>query len=318
MDSSAAREDAWQRHMRAGAWDAAWQISDAVLRARAGARDWHAPRHLQAIWDGAPLAGRRVLVRCYHGLGDTLQFIRFVPAVSAIAARVLVWVQPALIPLLSGVPDLGQLLPLHDGEPDAEFDVDVEIMELAHVFRITPERLGAPVPYLRAELPSRDHDPAAPISVGMVWRSGDWDPRRSVPAELLRPLAAIPGVSLRLLQRGQGLVEAPPWLGTPSGSDDVLDAARAMQAMDLVITVDSMPAHLAGALGLPVWTLLPAPADWRWMEGRDDTPWYPTMRLFRQPAPGDWRAVMAQVAAALQALAKAGANQSSPGAARRR
>ena len=295
--------------MRAGDWAAAWQVSDAVLQARAGGRDRDPPRHLQAVWDGTPLAGRRVLVRCYHGLGDTLQFIRFVPAVSAIAAAVTVWVQPALIPLLSGMEGLGRLLPLHEGTPEVAYDVDVEIMELAHVFRATPETLPGRVPYLRAGPAPRRGDV---LAVGLVWRAGDWDPRRSVPPAMLRPLAAIPGVTLHPLQRGPGLAEAPAWLGTPAGGDAVLETARAMEAMDLVISVDSMPAHLAGALGRPVWTLLPEPADWRWMEGRADSPWYPSMRLFRQPAPGDWPTVVAQVAAALRALAAGGATRSSP------
>ena len=114
--------------MRGGDWAAAWAVSDAVLRAR-GTPDWTRPRHLQAVWDGTPLQGRRVLVRCYHGLGDTIQFIRLVPQVGA--AEVTVWAQPALLPLLSTLPALGRLLPLHDGTPEIPFDVDVEVMELA-------------------------------------------------------------------------------------------------------------------------------------------------------------------------------------------
>jgi hypothetical protein len=106
-------------------------------------------------------------------------------------------------------------------------------------------------------------------------------------------------VAWHVLQRGPGLAERPEWLGTDSGSDDVMQTARVMKALDLVVTVDSMPAHLAGALGVPVWTLLHADPDWRWMQGREDSPWYPSMRLFRQARPGAWEGVVGRVAAAL-------------------
>ena len=279
--------------MRGGDWAAAWAVSDAVLRAR-GTPDWTRPRHLQAVWDGTPLQGRRVLVRCYHGLGDTIQFIRLVPQVGA--AEVTVWAQPALLPLLSTLPALGRLLPLHNGTPEIPFDVDVEVMELAHVLRITPETLPALVPYLHPPRMAR-HGPG--LHVGLVWQAGSWDDRRSVPVALLRPLANIPGVTLHILQRG-----APcPGFGVPAGADNILEVARAMTALDLLVSVDSMPAHLAGAVGLPTWTLLAHRADWRWAEGREDTPWYPTMRLLRQPHPGDWDTVTARLHDDLRALA---------------
>jgi hypothetical protein len=295
----------WMRHMRRGEWSRAWRISDALLRARAGARDWHRPRHQQAVWDGTPLDGRRVLLRCYHGLGDTIQFIRYAPRVASIAAGLTVWAQPALIPLLRTMPGIGRLLPLHDGTPEVAYDVDVEVMELPHVFRTTLGTLPAGIPYL--------HPPRRPalgsgrdLAVGLVWRSGDWDgDRRSIPFALLAPLVSVPGVVLHILQRGPGLEERPPGFGILSGSDDVLEAAALMASLDLVVTVDTMPAHLAGALGLPVWTLLAHDADWRWMEGRDDSPWYPTMRLFRQPHPGAWDAVVARLRAELGVMAAA-------------
>lgn len=288
---------AWMRHVRAGEWADAWRVSDRVLAARAGTPSWHLPRHEQWIWDGAPLDGKRVLVRCYHGLGDTLQFIRYAPLLRQIGADATFWVQPALIPLLRTVRGIGTLLPLHDGEPGVEYDADVEIMELSHVFRSTPETLPTDVPYLHVQPAPRARD--GRLHVGLVWKAGDWDDRRSLPAELLAPLARVPGVALHVLQRGSGLAERPAAFGTDSGSDDPLAAAAAMRALDLVVTVDSMPAHLAGALGVPVWTLLQAEADWRWMADRDDSPWYPTMRLFRQPRPGAWEPVVARVADAL-------------------
>lgn len=293
--------DEWTRHMLAGDFEAAWRVSDAVLRARGGAPTWHLPRHQQSVWDGAPLDGKRVLVRCYHGLGDTLQFIRFAPLLKAVAAEVVVWAQPALLPLLRTARGIDRLLPLHDGVPEVDFDADVEVMELAHVFRVTPATLPAVVPYLRADPAPLPRD--GRLAVGIVWQAGDWDGRRSISTELVAPLARVPGVVLHLLQRGEALRTMPPGLGVVSGSDDVTEAAGVMRALDLVVTVDSMPAHLAGALGVPVWTLLHAEADWRWMHGRADTPWYPAMRLLRQERAGEWEPVIARVAAELEAMA---------------
>lgn len=306
--------DAWLRHMRAGRWADAWTVGDAVLQARAGAGCWHLPRHEQWVWDGRPLAGRRVLVRCYHGLGDTLMFARFVPPLRREAAEVTLWAQPALLPLLATMRGVGPLVPLHDGAPDVPFDVDLEVMELAHARRATPDTLPPPPEFAVAPAPlARD----GRLAVGIVWECGDWDrATRSIPLPLLAPLARVPGVVLHVLQRGAALdafraADAPLGIGAPgtgaavvvSGSDDLLEAARVVRALDLVITIDSMPAHLAGALGVPVWTLLPHAADWRWMDDRDRSPWYPTMHLLRQPRPGDWAAVVARAADGLARLA---------------
>ncbi|MDB4947745.1 MAG: repeat-containing protein [Gemmatimonadetes bacterium] len=296
------------RHMRRGDFAAAWAVSDRLIRERAGAPAEHLPRHQQWVWDGRPLAGKRVLVRCYHGLGDTLQFIRYARPLHTTAAEVVVWAQPALLPLLATVEGIDRLLPLHDGPPDVDHDADVEVMELAHVFRTTVETIPADVPYLHAKPARIERD--GRLHVGIVWRAGDWDERRSIPAALLEPLADLPDVRLHVLQRGPALARMPRGVGIESGSDDVMAAAGVMRALDLVVTVDSMPAHLAGALGVPVWTLLHADADWRWMEGRGDSPWYPTMRLFRQPAPGDWPSVIARVRRELRALAAAARNDS--------
>jgi hypothetical protein len=286
----------WMLLMRRGEWDAAWALSDAAL----GPRDWTKPRHLQAIWDGTPLAGRRVLVRCYHGLGDTIQFIRFVAPLQEIAREVTIWAQPGLIPLLATLRDPPRLLPLHDGAPECDFDVDIEVMELAHALRVTPATLPSRVPYLHP--PPAPQRPDGTLRVGLAWRAGEWDSRRSVPPALLLPLASIPGVALHILQRGKALAERPCGFGSVSGSDDALQAATLMRGLDLVISVDSMPAHLAGALGRPVWLLLARHADWRWMEGREDSPWYPTMRLFRQDRDGDWTGPVARLHAALTSL----------------
>jgi hypothetical protein len=142
------------------------------------------------------------------------------------------------------------------------------------------------------------------LHVGLIWEAGDWDSLRSVPLALLAPLREIAGVYLHALQRGKALAQWAPEFGFVSGSDCADEAARTMQGLDLVISVDSFPAHLAGALGVPVWTLLHARPDWRWMDGRADSPWYATMRLFRQERPGDWAPVIARVAGGLRELVR--------------
>src|SRR5215213_4565042 len=136
-------EDPWIAAMRRGDFAAAWEISDALLETKRAQDHTTVPRHFQTIWDGRPLAGQRVLVRCYHGLGDTIQFIRYAALLKRIAAQVIVWAQPTLIPLLRNVEGIDQLLPLHDGTPDAEYDVDVELGELPYVFRTMPETIPA-------------------------------------------------------------------------------------------------------------------------------------------------------------------------------
>ncbi len=302
MDFNTPRDapDPWIFRMKKGRFDSAWEISDELLRLRGGKVPWHLPRHLQTIWNGASLNGRRVLIRCYHGLGDTLQFIRYAPLLKAAASEVIVWVQPELIPLLGGMEGIDRFLPLHDGTPEVDFDVDVEIMELPYIFRTTLETIPAEVPYIGADpapLPGGER-----LRAGIVWRSGEWGPARSIPFSLVAPLGKLPGLSWYVFQRGAGLMERSEDFGVLAGSDDILETARRVRALDLMVTVDTMAAHLAGALGTPVWTLLQADADWRWMEGREESPWYPSMRLFRQQTAGDWNPVIARLKQELKKL----------------
>lgn len=293
--------DPWMQHMRRGEWEQAWAISDALLPVRARAPRSHWPRHLQSIWTGAPLHGKRVLVRCYHGLGDTLQFIRYTPLLKAIAAEVIVWTQPKLLPLLRGIDGIDRLLPLHDGalDVDVDFDIDVEIMELPYIFRTTLDTVPASIPYLRAE-PMVLASPAGQRRVGLVWKAGDWNDARSIPYEELAPFAQLRGdTTVYILQPDAAAARWDGGFGEYLGEFDLSDYARALKALDLLVTIDSMPAHLAGALGVPTWTLLHHDPDWRWMQNCADSPWYPGMRLFRQRTPGDWTGVIAEVAAEL-------------------
>ena len=289
-------EDPWMQHMRRGEFESAWRISDALLKARAGVPCYDWPRHLQYIWDGSPVAGKRVLVRCYHGLGDTIQFIRYASLLKQVASEVVVWAQPALLPLLRKVDGIDELLPLHDGTPDTNYDVDVELMELPFIFRSTLSTIPNTVPYLSVA-PSDDvsERQADRLRIGVVWRAGDWDERRSMSAPLMATLAEVAGVDVFVLQDRRNAREWPARRGVLLCPEPVAELARAIASLDLLITIDSLPAHLGGALGIPTWTLLPVDSDWRWMEDREDSPWYPTMRLWRQETAGDWLGVIRRV-----------------------
>ena len=292
-DERDARE--WIELARRGDFESAWMVSDRILERHTARPDFARPRHVQSIWTGESLHARRVLVRCYHGLGDTIQFIRYVPSLRAIAREVIVWAPPALLPLLQSVGGVDRLLPLHDGAPEVDYDVDVEVMELPFVFRTTLHTIPQRVPYLHAPASSL---PGVRPRVGLVWRCGDWERHRSLPFDRIAPLLEIERFTWCSLQLGRRPQETHARLLDVS-APGVQDAAARIAALDLLITIDSMPAHLAGALGVPVWTLLLKDADWRWMETGETTPWYPTMRLFRQQRDGDWEDVIERVRVAL-------------------
>lgn len=306
IPGSAVAEERWMANMLLGRFDVAWRISDQVLAARDrnGRNSPALPPHRRWVWDGRPLAGRSVLVRCYHGLGDSLQFVRYLPQLRRVARDVTLQAPPELSELLlaSG---LGPVVPLHAGEPP--HDADIECMELPHAFRTLPETVPGETPYLQVPQALRQAvagrlGGGGGLRVGLVWAAGDWDSRRSLPLEGLAPLAALSGIEWVALQCGPAVAEAAggPFAFHPvrPSGDSVMETAAIVANLDLVIAADTMVAHLAGALGVPVWTLLHFAADWRWML-RDRTPWYPTMRLFRQPRPGHWKQPVAEVAAAL-------------------
>lgn len=289
----------WLAAMRAGDFPSAWAVSDAVLAARDPATrdDPCLPYHLRWVWNGRSPDGKHVLVRCYHGLGDTLQFCRFLALLRQRVASLILEVQPELIGLLRDLPGPDCLVPFRPDAPLPPSECDVEIMELAHMLRVAP----GPAPYLRAH-PGPRSGPG--LLVGVCWQAGGWDPGRSVPLPLLAPLAEVPGVQLVNLQRGPGADDAsrpgaPPLLLAGERGMDMADTARLLESLDLVVTVDTMIAHLAGALGHQAWVLLQAEADWRWMVGREDSPWYPGLRLFRQDTAGEWGGVAMRLHGAL-------------------
>lgn len=291
----------WGEHMRRGEFEAAWRISDQIRRLKPTPND-RQPRHFQSVWSGASLRRKRVLIRCHRGLGDTIQFIRYAPLVKAFAAEVIVSAQAELIPLLQTMPAIDRLVAQDgDGQPP-RYDVDIEIMELPYALRTSQSTIPAETPYLhvpKSTLPTGER-----LAVGIVWAAGDWDRRRSIPLPQLAPVASVSGVKLFAFQRGVALGQTEHLPINHLNWSDVVHEAALLRALDLLISVDTMPAHLAGALGVPVWLLLHAHADWRWMKERDDSPWYPTMRLFRQSHEGMWQSVLERVAAELRALSR--------------
>lgn len=295
--------------MRAGDWESAWRETDFLETARRAGRVPPGPQHLR--WDGTPLAGRSVRVRCLHGLGDTLQFMRFVPGLAAQARALHFLVQPALLPLLQGLPGLGEVSNGWTDDPPP-CEVEIEVMELAYARRCTPDRVPPPLTALRERAATRPLcgevqallDEARGLrKVGLLWSASEWDPTRSIPVQSLAPLLRAAGARFFSLQQGEAAadpaVQALGLVALSAHTAAVEDAAAAMMRLDLVIAVDGMPAHLAASLGRPTWLLLKQSADWRWMAGRQDSPWYPSMRLWRQERDGDWGDVVERVARSL-------------------
>ena len=263
----------------------------------------------QTQWEGGPLDNRSLLIHTEQGLGDVIQFIRYLPPLrgSEMEGNVIFEVPPNLIGLLSSNPTLPPMIPAGASLPQT--DLVIPLLSL-------PARTKLPSvrpPYLFAE-PDRiarwgRRIGGAGFRVGINWQgfSGRFEDKgRSFPVATFQPLAAVPGVRLISLQKGEGEAQiatagfAVETLdGLDAGPDAFLDTAAVMANLDLIITSDTSIAHLAGALGKPVWVALRRVPDWRWMLDRADSPWYPTMRLFRQSSDGEWSAVFSAMAQAL-------------------
>jgi hypothetical protein len=299
---------AWFAAMRRGDWNEAWRQTDRVEEPRRAAqrRGGFVRQAQHLLWDGSAFTGRSVLVRCEHGLGDTLQFIRFAPLIAQVAREVNLLVQPQLLALLAGAPGLGTVRNAWAGEPAPDHDVEIEIMELAYALRADVGKLPPPYPHLRERAAGRAEfalQRDGHLRVGLLWAASHWDDSRTIALPALEPLLRVERARFFSLQQGEAahdpLLERLPIVSLSSRTREIPLAAAAMLELDLVITIDGMPAHLAASLGRPTWTLLKHEADWRWMHERSDTPWYPTMRLLRQPRPGDWDAVVRAAATAL-------------------
>jgi len=282
--------------LKAGFCEFEWRLSHASPKFRP--RSFDVPR-----WHGEFRDGRTLLIHAEQGLGDSLHFVRFVTQ-AATGGPVVLQVQPPLVELLR---DSLEVTVISRDEPVPRFDLHVPLMSLPFELGTTMETIPAQMPYLKASpakaVEWREALTGYPgLRVGVVWAGSPGhrhDHLRSLSPELLLPRLVMPGVQLFslqkepraddriLLERLNGeIVDLAPSLAS------LADTAAAVSAMDLVISVDTAVAHLAGALGKPTWILLPHVLDWRWLYAREDTPWYPTARLFRQARSGDWTSVL--------------------------
>jgi len=270
-------------------------------------------------WDGSDLSGRTILLFAEQGFGDAIQFIRYAPIVAGTGARVVVDCHPPLKALFRQVAGVAKVL-----ENDAEierYDLCCPLMSLPRLLGTTLNTVPDDVPYLvaSAECVRKWREKAVSavktLRVGLVWASNPdtgyaW--HKSMPLDMFAPLAQIAGVTFYSLQTGLPsghAAQLSPGLDLvdlTGGLDDFSETAGLISNLDLIISVDTAVAHLAGALGNTVWTLLPRHADWRWRIEGHDSPWYPTMRLFRQRVEGDWSEVVEQLVTALREFARKG------------
>jgi Flp pilus assembly protein TadD len=284
-------------------------------------KEFTPPAFTQPRWDGSPLAGRTILLHTEQGLGDTLHFIRYARLVQERGGRVVLSCPASLVWLLAGCPGIDQLVPHGTSLPP--FDFHAPLMSLPGILGTTLASVPADVPYLVADSElverwRRELSRFAGLKIGIAWQgnpkhTGDY--RRSLPLETFRPLAQLDGVQLISLQKGPGVDQLAALAASMSVADlggdrDVafgpfMDTAAIMKNLDLVITADTAIAHLAGALAVPVWVALGSAPDWRWMLRREYSPWYPTMRLFRQSATGNWAEVFERLTAEVKKLVNA-------------
>ena len=283
---------------------------------RWGGKELPHRRFPRPAWDGSPLDGRTILLHAEQGLGDTLQFIRYAPLIRDRGGRVVVACQRPLLRILASCPGIEQLIA--QGDPVPAFDVHAPLLSLPRLFGTTPGNVPANVPYLAAdpdlaERWRRELEPLPGFKIGISWSgsaSYRRDRMRSIPLARFAPLAELPGVQLISLQKGPGRDQIRPvasrWPLTDLGArlDEItgafMDTAAAIANLDLVIACDSAIAHLAGALGAAVWVPMSSVPDWRWPPDREDTPWYPTARIFRQAVRGDWDEVFRRIVEAVR------------------
>ena len=270
-------------------------------------------------WDGAPLAaGERLVLLAEQGLGDTIQFCRFAPVLAAQGVDVTLLVKPAMAPLMATLPNVTIATDADAIRKEGRAFVWLPLMSAPHILGTTIDTLPRATPYLKAD-PARVATWAgklgdATFKIGINWSPGHADhtvtSQRDIPLAAFAELAALPGVELIALQKGAAVDDIAKVAfrdkirvidaDTKADADFFLDTAAVMESLDLVIGCDTSVVHLAGSLARPVFTAVPVISDWRWMLGRNDTPWYPTMRVFRQAAPGQWGPVFQHIAAAVR------------------
>jgi hypothetical protein len=259
----------------------------------------------QPQWDGSNIRGLTILLHFEQGFGDTIQFIRYVPLIAQQGAEVIIWCQEALASLLQNVKGIKQVFV--KGKQIPQFDVHCPLASLPFVFDTALESIPAIVPYISVDsllvqkwFNKIQHDNSK-LKIGLVWSGNPRykaDRYRSCSLDTFSPLTQFNEITLYSLQKGEAgeQAENPPedmkLIDYTEDINDFSDTAALLENLDLIISVDTAVVHLAGALGKSVWTLVPFVPDWRWMLTRKDSPWYPTMRLFRQSSPGDWEPVI--------------------------
>ncbi|MFC1677990.1 tetratricopeptide repeat protein [Planctomycetota bacterium] len=279
----------------------------------------------QPYWDGSCFKGKRLLVRCEQGMGDSFQFVRYLPMVKERGGTVIFGERKSILTVLGQTPGIDEFVELEPGgRPNIEFDHHVRLLSLPGIFETRPETIPAEVPYIYAPPAKTEFWQkrlcCPEFKVGIVWAGGgalggnayglqkEYD--RSCCVQDFAPLAGIDGVRLYGLQKGKRAAEIANLpediVLTNFGEqfEDFTDTAAVIENLDLIISIDTSVAHLAGAMGKRVWTMLPFAPDWRWMLDRADCPWYPSMKLFRQKKAGDWHGVFESVQQQLKTLAK--------------
>ncbi|MBF0418735.1 MAG: tetratricopeptide repeat protein [Magnetococcales bacterium] len=265
--------------------------------------------HQQPLWDGSSLSGRRILLHCEQGLGDSVQFIRFIPMVKEKGGTVVVICPPSLHRLFSQIKAIDLLVSRLEDIPRC--DCQMPLMSLAKVFAITLETIPAPVAYLTGEcedsIIKKRLSLLPGLKVGLVWRGNPRyknDHIRSISASMMAPLLAVTGCSFVSLQKevqdGDRELFSQGCIDLSAELTDFADTASALACLDLLISVDTAVLHVAGALGRPAWGLLPYVPDWRWLMDKEESPWYPSVRLFRQSQPGAWQGVIEAIVGQLQ------------------
>ncbi len=274
------------------------------------------------VWNGMKLPAGRILLIADQGFGDAMQFVRYVPMVREYCEEVLLACSQELIGIFGRVEGVGRRFQRWQDVPG--FSAWCLLSTLPFVFGTEMDTIPSNIPYLSPEAERvafwrqrlAERLAAGGLRVGVVWAGRPTHPndrRRSITLDRILPLAEIPGVRVVSLQlpvpeAAKAQLAAHPEIPDLGAElSDFAETAAVIRNLDLVVTIDSAVAHLAGSLGAPVWVMMPRPADWRWMNDRTDTPWYPSMRLFRQPAPGDWDGVFRELTAALRERTEAGA-----------
>jgi hypothetical protein len=289
------------------------------LRFRSRKNSHCVPNNPAPKWAGEALAGKRLLLFAEQGYGDAIQFIRFVPQLLARGAMLTVQCQKRLHRLLSTVAPGVEFV--ERARPDDRFDFQIALMSLPYILAVQPENAPASVPYLHSDVGRselwRSRLGESGFRIGLAWQGnpvGSIDNGRSIALRQFQPLTTIDGVRIISLQKNfgseqlralpVGMMVETPGFAFDDGEDAFLDTAAIIASLDLVITSDTSIAHLAGALGKPVWIALQFVPDWRWLLERADSPWYPTARLFRQTKMGDWDGVVLEMAEALASLVR--------------